>query len=64
MSQSTTVPSGQGFATSLKMDCTTADASLSASDYLIVRHIIRRSKLTTIKIWYIQCRKFNFVFLG
>jgi hypothetical protein len=28
-SQSTDVPTGQGFATSLKMDCTTADASPS-----------------------------------
>jgi hypothetical protein len=36
-SQSTTVPSGQGFATSLKMDCTTADASPSASDELRIR---------------------------
>jgi hypothetical protein len=27
-SQSTDVPTGQGFATSLKMDCTTADALL------------------------------------
>ena len=33
-SQTTDVPSGQGFATSLKMDCTTADASPSAGDYL------------------------------
>jgi len=33
-SQSTDVPTGQGFATSLKMDCTTADASPSASDSL------------------------------
>src|SRR6056300_1264972 len=30
--QSTDVPTGQGFATSLKMDCTTADASLATSD--------------------------------
>ena len=36
-SQSTTVPSGQGFSTSLKMDCTTADASLSASDILSIQ---------------------------
>ena len=36
-SQSTTVPSGQGFATSLKMDNTTADASPSSGDYCIVR---------------------------
>ena len=33
-SQSTDVPTGQGFAKSLKMDCTTADASPSAGDYL------------------------------
>ena len=33
-SQSTDVPTGQGFAKSLKMDCTTADASLAAGDYL------------------------------
>jgi hypothetical protein len=31
-SQSTDVPSGQGFSFSLKMDCTTADASLSSGD--------------------------------
>jgi hypothetical protein len=36
-SQSTTVPSGQGFAKSLKMDNTTADASPSSGDYCIVR---------------------------
>jgi hypothetical protein len=36
-SQSTDVPSGYGFAKSLKMDCTTADASPSASDALYVR---------------------------
>jgi hypothetical protein len=30
MSQSTDVPTGQGFANSLKIDCTTADASPSA----------------------------------
>jgi hypothetical protein len=29
-SQSTDVPTGQGFATSLKLDCTTADASPAA----------------------------------
>ena len=33
-SQSTDVPTGQGFATSLKMDCTTANASLSAGSTL------------------------------
>ena len=34
MSQSTEVPTGQGFANSFKLDCTTADASPAASDYL------------------------------
>jgi hypothetical protein len=33
-SQDTTVPTGQGFATSLKMDCTTADGSPGSGDYL------------------------------
>jgi hypothetical protein len=36
-SQSTDVPSGQGFANSLKMDCTTADATPSAGDFLMFR---------------------------
>jgi len=35
-SQSTDVPTGQGFRSSLKMDCTTADASPSAGDYLLL----------------------------
>ena len=35
VTQSTTVPSGSGFVNSVKWDCTTADASLAASDYLI-----------------------------
>jgi hypothetical protein len=30
-SQSTDTPTGQGFATSLKMDCTTADAAPAAA---------------------------------
>ena len=33
-SQSTDVPSGQGFVYSYKLDCTTADASLAANDYV------------------------------
>ncbi len=32
ITQSTDVPTGQGFGNSLKLDCTTADASLTASD--------------------------------
>ena len=35
-SQSTDVPTGQGFAKSLKMDCTTADASPASGDFCII----------------------------
>ena len=38
MTQSDDVPAGKGFSKSFKYDCTTADASLSASDYFIQRH--------------------------
>ena len=48
-SQSTTVPSGQGFATSLKMDCTTADASPSAGDFLYVRQKVEGQNLQYLK---------------
>tara|TARA_S200000501_G_scaffold378150_1_gene439382 strand:+ start:143 stop:1189 length:1047 start_codon:yes stop_codon:yes gene_type:complete len=37
-SQSTDVPSGQGFVYSFKLDCTTADASLAANDYVAFGH--------------------------
>jgi len=37
MSQSTDVPSGYGFSNSLKMDCTTADASPAAGDVLLLQ---------------------------
>jgi hypothetical protein len=40
-SQSTDVPTGQGFANSFKLDCTTADASPSASDILIFNKCLR-----------------------
>ena len=40
MSQSTDVPSGQGFANSLKLDCTTADASPAASNFMILNQRI------------------------
>jgi hypothetical protein len=36
MSQSTDVPSGYGFSKSLKLDCTAADATPSASDYFVL----------------------------
>src|SRR6056300_642680 len=47
--QDTDVPTGQGFATSLKMDCTTAQGSLSASDALYITQIIEGQNLQYIK---------------
>ena len=49
MSQSTDVPSGQGFATSLKMDCTTADASPAAGDYCWIGQRIEGQNLQHLK---------------
>ena len=48
-SQSTDVPTGQGFATSLKMDCTTADASPAASDYIYITQKIEGQNLQYLK---------------
>ena len=48
-SQSTEVPSGQGFATSLKMDCTTADSSLASGDFLHVQYPIEAQNLQYLK---------------
>ena len=48
-SQSTDVPTGQGFAYSLKMDCTTADASPSASDYLNIEQRLEGQNLQHLK---------------
>ena len=47
--QSTDVPSGQGFASSYKMECTTADASPAASDYKIWSHKIEAQMLQHLK---------------
>ena len=49
MSQSTDVPTGEGFAKSLKMDCTTADATPSASDYLLIRQKFEGQNLQYLK---------------
>ena len=49
ISQSTTVPSGEGFAYSQKLDCTTADSSLGAGDYLLWRQKIEGINLQQLK---------------
>jgi len=48
-SQSTNVPTGQGFANSFKMDCTTADASPGAADYLFIRQLFEGQNLQYLK---------------
>ena len=48
-SQSTDVPNGQGFAKSLKMDCTTADGSPAGGDKLIFEHKIEGQNLQYLK---------------
>ena len=48
-SQSTDVPTGQGFATSLKMDVTTADTSLAAADGLKIEQRIEGQMLQYLK---------------
>ena len=62
-SRSTDVPSAQGFGYSLKMDCTTADASPAAGDYLIfaqkmegqnLQHLLKgtsSAKKITVSFW-------------
>ena len=48
-SQSTDVPTGQGFAKSLKMDCTTADATPAAGDEIYIRQLIEGQNLQYLK---------------
>ena len=49
ISQDTTVPTVQGFAKSVKYDCTTADASLAAGDFLILQQLIEGQNLQYLK---------------
>src|SRR6056300_705217 len=49
ISQSTDVPSGQGFAKSLKIDCTTADASPASTDRLQLQQIFEGQNLQYLK---------------
>jgi len=49
VSQSTDVPTGQGFTNSFKMDCTTAEASPSASSYNTFSHRFEGQNLQMLK---------------
>ena len=48
-SQSSTVPTGEGFAKSIKLDCTTADASPASSDILSVQQRFEGQDLQQLK---------------
>jgi len=49
ISQDTTVPTGQGFATSLKMDCTTADGSPASGDHVWLEQKVEGQNLQYLK---------------
>ena len=49
ISQDTDVPSGQGFVKSVKYDCTTANASLSAGSFVIFQQLIEAQNLQYLK---------------
>lgn len=49
MSQDTDVPTGQGFAKSVKLDCTTADASLAAAEVVALEYKMEGQDLQYIK---------------
>jgi hypothetical protein len=49
ISQSTDVPTGQGFSNSMKWDCTTADASPAAGDNLTFQHRFEGQNLQMLK---------------
>jgi len=48
-SQDTDVPTGSGFATSMKWDCTTADASLGASDLITIQQFVEGQNVQYLK---------------
>ena len=62
LSQSTDVPTGQGFSNSLKWDCTTADASPSAGNYLAHQHKIEGQNLQMLKKGTSSAESFTYSF--
>jgi hypothetical protein len=48
-SQSTDVPTGQGFATSMKLECTTAEGSLASGDSMYFQHKLEGQNLQYLK---------------
>ncbi len=61
-SQSTDVPTGQGFAKSLKMDCTTAQGSLAAGDLIRIRTTFEGQNLQYLKKGTSSAKSLTFSF--
>jgi len=62
LSQDTDVPSNQGFSTSQKIDVTTADTSLAANDYAIIRQAIEGQNLQHLSYGTSQAKKVTLQF--
>ena len=62
ITRDTTVPSGEGFAYSQKLDCTTADSSLDAGNYLIWRQKIEGINLQNLKFGTSSAEKLTLSF--
>jgi len=61
-SQSTDVPSGYGFRNSLKMDCTTAQASLPADGQITIRQTIEAQNMNLFKFGTSNAEKMTLAF--
>ena len=62
MTQDNDVPSGQGFAKSMKWSCTTANASLSAGSYLHLTHNIEAQNCQVLKFGSSSAESFTLSF--
>ena len=62
MSQDTNVPSGYGFANSLKLQCTTAQSSIGASDSLYIFHKIEGQNLQHLKFGTVSAESLTLSF--
>ena len=62
ISRSATVPTGEGFGYSQKLDCTTADGSLDAGNYLIWRQKIEGQNLQHLKFGTSSAEKLTLSF--
>ena len=60
--QSTDVPTGQGFKHSLKLDCTTADTSIAANEFGAIYHGWEGQNLALVNKGTVDCSTFTVIF--